>query len=169
MQKRFILFICAVLLLLCTSCSSDTPTSTKVVTLDSDEQLVLDAMGDDIKIVSEEDYPITVTELVAHTASYTGQVYQIEGIFTMAHFNDGNPFVYRTLINGNTKTIAGLPLKFLTKEIDEGSWVRVTGIINEGTVDGTKLTVLEVVAIETVGERGNAELTWSGSSHNHEH
>ena len=177
MLKKFTTLICILLaLLMCASCSNDQSgdnpeqnnVQVDVIPLTTEEAELLEAFGDDLQIVSEEDYPNTVTELQYHADDYSGQVFQIEGILKTTTINGvETPFVYRTLNNAGEKTECGLPLKYLEKEISDGSWVSVTAIINTEDYNGSTQTVMEVVAIEAPANTGNAELNWTGSQHNH--
>lgn len=132
--------------------------------LTDEEKEILEMMGEDIIIVSEEEYASVVSELQFHTGEFNGKVYQFEGVFTA----DGDTSrISRTLVHDGEKTECGLPLAYLTKEIESGSWVRVTGIVNAGEADGETKNVLEVVAIEVLAEEGKAELEWDGAAHQH--
>lgn len=164
-MRRFAALLCAVLLTVLAGCSQ----SAKTIPLTDKEKDILAQMGDDVVAVSDEDWAETVTELQYHCDAFTGQVYQLEGIFRASQEINGveAPYVYRTLVNGGEKTETGLPLAYLTKELPDGAWVRVSAIINGGEYGGETLTTLEVVAVETLAKAGQAELTWSGSAHNH--
>lgn len=138
------------------------------VTLTEDEAEVLELMGEDIIVVTDEDYAETVDELANHTGEFNGKVYQFEGVYSVDDSaEEPVPGVSRTLVNGDEETVCGLPLVYQEKEIEAGSWVRVTGIVNEGEINGENMNVLEVVAIEVLAEEGNAELEWEGSAHEH--
>lgn len=140
-------------------------TTKTAVPLTDEEKDILEQMGEDIIVVTEDDYAEVVEELQYHTGEFNGKVYQLEGLYTAEA--DGVPYVSRTLINDGEKTVCGLPIAYLEKEIETDSWVRVTGIVNEGEVDKETVNVLEVVAIEVLAERGNAELEWDGAAHQH--
>lgn len=177
MLKKSIAFICVLLaLMMCVSCSRDQDDKTpgestqevNAISLTEEEAALLEAMGEDVQIIPEADYANTVTELQYHASSFSGQVFQLEGVLKTVSINGvETPFVYRTLNNAGEKTECGLPLKYLEKEIPDGSWVRVTAIINIGDFNGQSLTTMEVVAIEVPAETGAAELNWTGSQHNH--
>lgn len=132
------------------------------VLLTEEEKGILEAMGSDVNVVSDESYVSTVSELIYHTADYVGSVYQLEGVISV----DGeNVSVYRTLVNGDETQQLGLPLRYMEKEIVDGAWVRVTGVI----ASGENGTVLDVVAIEAPEEYGQTEFQWDGSDvHQHE-
>lgn len=166
--KRFTAAVCACLLLMLAGCG-EPAAETTVVPLTDREQNILDQMGDDVHPVADVVWGETVSELQAHCDEFTGEVYQLEGIFRASMTLNGvdTPYVYRTMVNGGEKTELGMPLKYLTKELEDGVWVRVTAIINGSEYGDKTLTTLEIVAIETLAEAGEAELTWSGSSHDH--
>lgn len=177
MLKKIITLVCVLLaLIMCVSCSDDQDDKNpgeenkeiEVIPLTAEEAELLEAMGEDVQIISEADYPNVVTELQYHASAYSGQVFQLEGVLKTALINGvETPFVYRMLNNAGEKTECGLPLKYLEKEIPDGSWVRVTAIINTGDFGGQAQTVMEVVAIEVPAEAGSSELNWTGSQHNH--
>lgn len=144
--------------------SEKTTTNTYKVSLNEDEEELLDAVNDDIHVVTDDDYIDTLVELISHTDTFSGQIYQIEGTFT----NDGDvPYVSRELVSDGDKAVLGLPLMYLTKDMGMSTWVRVTGIINEGEVGGESQTVLEVIAIESIPETGQAQLPWEGNFEHH--
>lgn len=135
------------------------------IPLDEDEIELLSLVEADINYITDQNYAEVVPELAAHTGEFSGYLYQIEGLCLL----DGDtPYVARTLVNGKKKTTSGLPLKYMEKTIEEGSWIRVTGVIQEGEIDGETVNVLEVIAIESLSAMGQSELTWSGASHSHE-
>lgn len=163
--KRFAAAVCACIFLASAGCGK----TAKPITLTDREQNILDQMGDDVHPVSDGVWAETISELQAHCEEFTGEVYQLEGIFRASMTINGvdTPYVYRTLVNGGEKTETGMPLAYQIKEVPDGAWVRVTAIINGADYGGETLTTLEVVAIETMAEAGAAELTWDGPSHNH--
>ena len=166
--KQFTAVVCACLLLALAGCGEPAAEAT-VIPLDDRERNILDLMGDDVHPVSNEIWGETVSELQAHCDDFTGEVYQLEGIYRASMLINGvdTPYVYRTMVNGGEKTELGMPMSYLTKELPDGAWIRVTAIINGGDYGGSTLTTLEVVAIETLAEAGAAELTWNGPSHSH--
>jgi len=137
----------------------------EAVALTQEEQSILDAMGSDVHVVSDEAYIETVAEMMYHTSEYAGQVYQLEGVLSI----DGDSVqLYRTLVNGSETKTLGLPLRYLEKDIANGSWVRVTAIVAQDETEGQSSTVLDIAAIESLAEVGQAELTWDGSDiHRH--
>lgn len=134
--------------------------------LSQEDMDLLAAMEPDIITLDDASFPETVTEMMHHVGSYTGKVYQLEGVYSTQLDGNGTAYLYRILVNGEVKTTAVLPIVYFADEIAENSWVRVTAIIGEGEINGVQSTVLEVVAIENT-EPGNAELAWSGSAHDH--
>lgn len=163
-KKVTALLCAAVLVVLCASCAS----KPDVISLTREEKGILKKMGDDIQVISETDYPAMVTELQAHIGEYSGQVYQLEGVFTTTDLNgEETPFIYRTLVHDGEQTQCGLPIRYLEKEVPEGSWVRISAIINSFEYGGETYTTLETVAVETPEETGSAELEWDGIGHSH--
>ena len=164
--KRITSVICSALLVLAiVGCSSD---NFEPIPLTDDETEILAAMGDDVNVITDDDYSHTVIELQAHPGNYSGQVYQLEGVYTTERINGvDTSFVYRTLVHDGEKTICGLPLKYLEKEIPDGAWIRVTAIIGTEDYDGETCTVMEVVAVEALAEAGQSQLEWDGVGHQH--
>lgn len=173
MLKRFFCaFLCVLLCLSTVACgkkadadaSKDHQPVYEAVPLTDEEKEILELMSSDINVVAEEDYISTMAELIYHTANFSGQVFQVEGVFT----SDGeNMTVSRTLVNGEQTLVLGLPLRYLDKELVSGSWVRVTGIVAEDEVDGQPATVLDVVAVEALEAFGQDNLPWDGSPIHH--
>lgn len=163
--KKVTALLCvAALVILCVGCAS----KPDVISLTREEKEILKKMGDDVHVISEADYPSMVTELQAHIGEYSGQVYQLEGVFTTTDLNgEETPFVYRTLLHDGEQTQCGLPIRYLEKELPEGSWIRISGIINSFEYGGEIYTTLETVAVETPEETGSAELEWDGIGHTH--
>ena len=136
----------------------------QAISLTEEEQKILEMMGEDVIAVTDEDYASVVEELQYHTGEFNGKVYQLEGTYSQ---DSSASFVSRTLVHDGEETTCGLPLVFLEKEIEDGAWIRITGIVNEGEVKGQTVNVLEVVAIEVLQEEGKAVLEWDGSAHEH--
>ncbi len=164
--KRITFIICSALLVLAIAgCSSG---SSKPIPLTEDESEVLAAMGDDVNVITNDDYSRAVIELQAHPGSFSGQVYQLEGVYTTESINGvDTPFVYRTLVHDGEKTTCGLPLKYLVKEIPDGAWIRVTAIIGTEDYDGETCTVMETVAVEALAKAGKSQMEWDGVGHQH--
>lgn len=136
--------------------------------LSQEDMDLLAAMEPDITVIDDASFPETVTELMYHVGSFSGKVYQLEGVYSTQLDGIETPYLYRVLVNGEETTIAALPIVYFADEIAENSWIRVTAIIGVGEVNGVESTVLEVVAVENT-EPGNVELEWSGSAHAHSH
>lgn len=165
MKRTLLLLCCALLLSSLAGCGG---AGDGTIPLTDEESEILEMMGEDVHIITDEDYAAAVTELQAHTDAFSGQVYQLEGVYTTVTLNGvETPYVYRTLVHDEEETICGLPLKYLEKELPDGAWARVTAIINGGDFDGETRTVMEVVAVETLAETGQAQLEWDGVGHHH--
>ena len=171
LRKSILIAVSAVLCFSMAACSKKetgknekTTKNTYQIPLNEDEKELLDAVDEDIHVVTDDNYIDTLVELISHTDEYSGQIYQIEGTFT----NDGEvPYVSRELVSDEEKAVLGLPLMYLTKDMQLSTWVRVTGIVNEGEVGGESQTVLEVIAIESIPETGQAQLPWEGNFEHH--
>ncbi len=150
--------------------AADTETVLESTEADSQEPLLdsdatdddlLEALREDIHVVTDDVYIETVTEMAGNVSGFSGQIYQLEGVFTA----EGEEiYVSRTVVDGEERTACGLPLKYLNEEmikeqgLKEGDWIRVTGIINEGEAAGETAAVLEVLVVERLEEQGAAEL-----------
>lgn len=167
MKKILLSFLLFALLAVC-SCNTEPTTDIEIpietVSLSSEEMELIEAIGSDLEIVTESDYADTVTEMVYHTDSFMGRVFQIEGIYSSELNEDSTPYIYRKLINNGVETVCGLPLAYMEKDIPDDSWVRAFGIINK---DNTGRTIFEIIAIESLAEDGQRTLEWNGGLHNH--
>ncbi len=167
-------FVCALICLAlcmpfaaCAEKQTEEPTKAvaEAVALTEEEQGILEAIGSDIHVVSDEDYIKTVTEMMYHTADYSGQVYQLEGYLSV---EEDSIQLYRTLVSEDETMTLGLPLRYLEKDIVDGSWVRLTAIVAQDESGDQPIVVLDVVAIESLAEAGEAELAWDGAEiHQH--
>lgn len=110
----------------------------------SDEEL-LEAIKEDIHVVSDSDYDSTVTELMAHTNQYSGKIYQLEGVYVK---NKQNAYLAKEA--GQNSVEGCLMLKYLPESIAENTPVRITGIVNEDTAGGKTVAALEVVVAENL-------------------
>jgi len=163
--------ICAVLCLaLCVpfaACADKWTAASKsadAVALTEEEQGILEAIGSDIHVVAEEDYITAIAEMMYHTAEYAGQVYQLEGVLSV---KEDSALLYRTLVSEDETMVLGLPLRYLEKDIADGAWVRVTAIVAQDDSGEEPVAVLDVVAIESLAEAGQAELAWDGGEIHH--
>lgn len=174
-KKFFCVFLCVVFCLSLVACgekADDTPKSDgdikevhEEIPLTEEEKGILEAMGSDVNVIPDEEYIETISEMRYHTADYIGRVYQVEGIFAS---DDEGISVYRKLINGDETETLGISLRYLEKEIPDGAWIRITGIVAEDEADDESAAVLDVVAIEALAEYGQADLQWNGF-YEHQH
>ncbi len=175
-KKILCAVMCAALCLAMAACTEDKPatdptrntaplTQKETVPLTQEEKDILEAMGSDIHVVTDDTYINIMAELINHTAQYMGKVYQFEGRFSV---NDKGARIYRTLVCGSETMSLGLPLRNLEKEIPDGAWIRVTAIVAQGEIDGQAATVLDAVAIEAPEKSGKVEIPWDGDDiHSH--
>lgn len=122
---------------------------------DATDEEVLEALKDDINVVDDDNYVEMVTAFQEHPEEHSGKLYQIEGAYTK---EDGASYIARTLVDGEKSTMCGIPLAYMSTEPKEGDWIQVTGVIDEGEINGETVTVLEVVVLQTMEEQGQAEL-----------
>lgn len=141
-------------------------TQAQTIPLEETEKELLEKVEEDIHKVKDDAYIQTLIELIGHTDNYAGQLYQLEGIYTT---EGETAYITRTLVNGEETMELGLPLNYLNKDILVGTWIKVTGIVNSGEVNGEPCTVLEVVAVEAPSKVGLKELEWDGTlEHQHQ-
>lgn len=171
MKKILLLLLCVVIGVSLIACGNSEPAATetnavsKAIPLTDEEKELIELMGADVVPVSDDEYISVISEMIYHTSEYVGRVYQVDGILTI----DGeNVTLSRNLVSSNKTASLGLPVRYLTKEIESGSWVRLTGIVAEAEVNGQMMSVLDVVAIEGLAEVGKADLDWDGNS-THQH
>lgn len=131
------------------------------VPLSDEEKELIELIGSDITVVSDEDYISAISELTHHPAEYAGYVFQIEGVLS---YEGDQITLYRTLVHGEQTQILGMPVNYLVKDFEDNSWVRLTAIISD--VDG--VTALDVIAAEGLAEVGSAALAWDGND-THQH
>lgn len=146
---------------------TETPDVTDADTgiLTADEEEILSLLEEDITVITDETYA-EIVEMQYHPEEFTGKVYQLEGVYTMEH-NGDTPYIYRTLVNGKEEIFCGLPLVYSDKNMEEGTWVKATGIVNVHEIEGENQIAFEIVAIQSMEESGNLLLEWSGSEHTH--
>lgn len=173
MKKFVLLLLCVAICASMVACGggNDQPAATetnvigKEIPLTDEEKEIIELMGDDVLPVSDDEYISVISEIIHHTSQYVGRVYQVEGILTV----DGeNVTLHRNLVHGKETAVLGLPVRYLTKEIESGSWVRLTAIVAEAEVNGQMMSVLDVVAIEGLAKVGMADMEWDGNS-THQH
>ncbi len=123
---------------------------------DATDEELLEVLKDDIHVVADNDYAAMVKAFTEETDQYTGDIYQLEGLYTT---ENGFPYITRTAADGDSKTASGMPLKYVDGEPEEGAWIRITGIVNYGEVNGENRAVLETVVLEVMEEQGQAEVS----------
>lgn len=134
---------------------------TTAALLTEEEIETIKLFGEDLIVVDDESFGELVSEIVYHVGAFDGTVLQLEG---QLKGSGEDTALFRVLTDGDKETQIRLPLRYLSKEIPEGSWIRVTGIVNHDQDAGS---VLDTVAIEALPEQGQVVLNWSGSAHNH--
>lgn len=167
--KRIAALICAsVLALACTACKSEPAAGADVIPLTEEEVEILGMMGEDVHVIPESGYVENVTEFQDHVGVFSGQVYQLEGIYTTTKVNGvDTAFLYRVLVHDGERTQCGMPIRYLDKELPEGSWIRLTAIIGSDEYGGERVSTFDKVAVETLAQAGNTELEWDGVGHKH--
>ena len=123
---------------------------------DATDEELLEVLKDDIHVVADDEYAAMVKAFTEETDQYTGDIYQLEGLYTT---ENGFPYITRPAADGDSKTASGMPLKYVDGEPEEGAWIRITGIVNYGEVNGENRAVLETVVLEVMEEQGQAEVS----------
>lgn len=173
-MKRFItILLCMVLCLGLVACGQSKTDATTApaasaegpkgpVAMTDEEKELVEALKEDTTTVTDDTFISQVAEILYHTADETGKVYELEGVFGV----DGNSqTLSRTLVNGSEKTVLSLPLRYADKDVGNGAWIHVVGVV---AADDNGASVLDVVAMESLAKAGNAELSWAGGEiHQH--
>lgn len=126
---------------------------------DATDEELLEVLKDDVTVITDDNYIEMISAFTENTEEYAGQIYQVEGTFAT---EDGNPYITRTAVDGGNQTPSRMPLKYVEESPEEGAWVRVTGIVSYGEVDGESVPVLEVVVLQELKQQGQAEPTPDG-------
>lgn len=156
MKKILIITILLLVAFLCIGCNptpkgDDIDRDDTSITLSQDEIDILEAIRADINVVDSDDYVAVLTSIIAHTHDYIGQVYQIEGNYSLQDVHgEETPYISKNVTIDGEERILGLPLRYLEKEVAENMSIRVTAIVNQEDHDGHSHAVLEVIAIESV-------------------
>ncbi len=158
MKKIIICLILFSFVLTCASCSHDghdhdhASTTSGIVTLSPDEVTLIETVDELTNKISNEDFVATMMDIKQDVSKYNGQIYMMQGYFTLDYYSDHTPFLYRTQTVEGKDVKFGIPLKGLNKAVKEGSQVRVLGIITVDTVNGNEIPVLDILTIETIFE-----------------
>lgn len=164
-KKVLALFLCAAISIFPAACvgtdsdAADAESTESVLSADAANEDILAALSEDIHVVTDEDYIETVTALAEDADLYSGQIYQLEGVYVL---ENGEPYITRTLVHGNDTSSLGLPITLLEKDIQEGTWIRITGIINCNEENGVHKTVIEEIVTDIADAAGQEELPWDG-------
>lgn len=121
-----------------------------ILDADATDEELLEVLGDEVHVVADGDYDKMVKEFQEHTEEYAGQIYQLEGVYTA---ESGSPCIAKSLAGGQEAS-GVMPLKYLTQELEEGARIRVTGIVNEGEVEGKTVPLLEAIVVEPLEGQG---------------
>ena len=152
LKKSFLIIVVLVLIVSsCVSCQKQYGE-----TLTAEEIELLKAVEDDIQVVHEPEYVSTLTVLQSHSHDYEGQIFQLEGVYSEKYGHGETPCVYRSVMMEGDEWIYSMLITGFNKEISEGSWIRVTGILSNKADDhGHTNVVLDVLAIEVLSSEGN--------------
>jgi len=155
MKKQLIISAFLLVGMLCCGCNSTSDEQNipeyEAISLTQEEEDILAAMGADIQTIANSEFAANITAITEHTHDYIGQVYQFEGTYSMQDVHGENtPYLIQKVTNDGNETEVGLPLRYLEKDVVEGTPVRVTAIVGVEDHDGHTHAVLEVVAIESI-------------------
>ena len=168
MKKTIAMILAALLCLAMAACGAQpsAPAAVDPAAYSADEEAGIAAFGEDLVTVTDETFPETVTELIAHAGAFDGTPYRMQGVYKLVN---GTPCLTRVLrANGEENEIA-LPLSLLLKDYTDGDWIEVVGIAASGGENGETQTVLDVIAVKSLAQSGAAVLDWDGRSHTHDH
>lgn len=167
MKKTIAMILAALLCLALAACGThpSAPAAVDPAAYSADEEAGIAAFGDDLVTVTDETFPETATELIAHAGAFDGTPYRMQGVYKLVN---GTPCLTRVLrANGEENEIA-LPLSLLLKDYTDGDWIEVVGIAASGG-GGETQTVLDVIAVKSLAQSGEAVLDWDGEAHTHDH
>ncbi|MCD8321676.1 MAG: hypothetical protein LUC89_02165 [Oscillospiraceae bacterium] len=150
-MKKYQKLLCAALSLLMvlalSACSDKAASDSAAITLDEEDEALLEAFGDDLNVVAPEDFASFAASL---DASYEGQVYQVTGYYVAATSEDEEVDLLCDSTGEDTSSI--IQLRYLTNELTSGSQYTITGIVAlEQHGDHTHV-VLDVVTVESYTE-----------------
>ena len=168
MKKTIAMILAALLCLALAACGahSSAPAAVDPAAYSADEEAGIAAFGDDLVNVTDETFPETVTELIAHAGAFDGTPYRMQGVYKLVN---GTPCLTRVLrANGEENEIA-LPLSLLLKDYTDGDWIEVVGIAASCGEDGEKPNGPDMAAVKFLAPSGDNPPYWAGSSHTHDH
>lgn len=143
MEKKVVLCILVGIMLTVAGCSVK---SSKNLDLSEDEEEMIELIGDDVNAVSKDDFVTVISDITENPEDYTGKVYEFDGMYTTTDSEDGDkPYLYQMVDDEKL----GIQMRYATKEVDEGEWIHVTGVISVEEHDGHSHTFLDVVAMES--------------------
>lgn len=128
-------------------------------TLSDEDKALLEQVKDDINLVSDENYVETISSFNTDGASLVGTLYQIEGLISYKDIDgEETAFLYRNYTGGAEPSELGVALRYLPEKIEEGDWVKITGILAAIGHDDHQHIYLDVVTVETPKEHGSETL-----------
>ncbi len=141
-MKKILTTLILLLALVCMLCGCGAGNKGPVISLDTEDQELLETLGSDIQVIAPADFAKTVQAMDAGAA---GQLYQLTGYFQAAAEGEENP----TLGNARSKPGTSIALRFLTVELTAGDQYTVTGVISAEEHDGHVHMGLDVLTIES--------------------
>ncbi len=147
MKRQFILILVLALLLCgCNAAYGRSPY--KTIKLTQEEKDVLRLIESDIHTVDAENLSDTIADINEHPDNYIGQVYCLEGIFSLQTVHgEATPYLIPKTAEG--AEAVGIPIRYLEKEVEENAPIRITAIINSEAHDGHSHMVLETITVES--------------------
>ena len=153
--KRILVLLCVGCLLLTTAACGET--DGKRITLSDEDVALLEEVKDDITVVNDDNYVETVSSFNSNSASLAGHFFQIEGLIRYEETDsEETAFLYRNYEGETGTSELGVALRYLPEKLEEGDWIRVTGILAVTEHDGHVHPYLDVVTLETPEHSGSA-------------
>ncbi|MCD8324341.1 MAG: hypothetical protein LUC32_05260 [Clostridiales bacterium] len=137
---------CAASLLLCSCGNSNSGSSENtgaVISIDEEDQELLEEIGDDIHVVAASDFADTVG---AFDEENVGEVYQLTGYYVTAESEDA---VTDYLCDEKENPTVSIMMRYLTTELTEGDRYTVTGVVATEEHGDHSHIVFDVVTVES--------------------
>lgn len=137
---------CAASLLFCSCGNSDSGNSENtgaVISIDEEDQELLDEIGDDINVVSASNFADTVGSF---DEGNVGEVYQLTGYYAIAESEDEETDY---LCDEKENPTVSIMMRYLTAELTEGDRYTVTGIVAAEEHGDHSHIVFDVVTVES--------------------
>lgn len=130
------------------------------ISLSEEDKELLSEVEEDIHVISDDNYVETMTAINEDAEQVKYQLLQVEGMVKFVQVHDEEaPFLYRNYEKDGEKSELGVMLRYLSEEVEEGDWLRVTGIVTTVEDEGHEHTYFDVVTVETPVKHGSETLS----------